>query len=328
MRMATLHGLVPADIAEIMRIGKSFMEQGVDQVSENTHHPSVIGSAFYNASRWDSVVASITAARLGCSYVEFPLEEQQAMSSDEILEQMAEMGRIVDILLTAHIDADTFGAGHLLTMRFPEHVQSLLISIRDDVYAHQLGLAELLGLSARLGSLEKRRVVISWGFGSRFVLPSTAHSLLILALMAGSNVRVVSPSRFSLLRRVVSEASSLAESKNIEFEEVSDFESSFKDADAVFASNWCRLDDFNHPERFPGWAAEFKDWNFTSSMLPRGCLFATESPAESELIAAPDLIRGEDSLSPSWLSRRVSVLAASIAWAMQKRREGKRVALV
>jgi ornithine carbamoyltransferase len=324
----TLRELGPTGVAEIMQIGKSVMEQGFGQVSENIRLPSVIGSAFYNASRWDSTIASITAGRLGCSYVDFPLEDEHAMSSEEILEQIAEIGRVVDILLTAHVDTDSFGAGRLLTMRFPAHIQSPLISVRDDIYAHQPGLAELLGLSARLGGLEKRRIVVSWGFGSQFVLPNTAHSLLILALSMGSNVRVVSPSGFSLLRRVISEASSVAKSENAEFEEVRDFEGSFKDADAVFVSNWCRLDDFNHPERFASLAAEFRDWHFTPDTLPQDCIFTTESPAESDLLAAPDLIHGGNSLVPSWLVRRVSALAASIAWILQKHREGKHVALV
>lgn len=320
--------LGPGGIAEIIQTARSAMEHGYDEVSKGITSPLVIGSAFSNASPWDSRIGSITAARLGCSYVDFPLEEQHVFSSEEILEQLAEVSRAVDILLTAYVDNDTFGAGHLLTMRFPTDTLSSLVSVRDDVFANQPGLAELLGLYGRLGGLENRRVVITWGFGSRFALPGTAHSLMILALLAGSRIRVVSPPKFPLLRRVIREASSVAKAMNTEFEEVQEFEGSFKDADAVFALNWCRLDDFNHPERFAGYATEFKDWHFTSGTLPEGCTFATESPVETDLLAAPDVIHGSGSLVSSWLSRRVSTLVASIDWILRRSREGEHVALV
>jgi len=262
------------------------------------------------------MIAGLTAARLGCSSVEFP-DEDRTMSSGETISHLEDISRSVDVLLTAYVDRSSFGAGHLLTERLLSSTDLPLICVRDEMFAPQPGLAELLGFSLALHSLERRKIVISWGFGSQFVLPSTAHSLLLFALTIGSNVRVVCPSKFPLLKRVSKQARDIAKASGAEFEESQEFEGSFKDADAVFALNWCRLDDLNHPERFPTYAAEFKDWYLASDILPEGCFFSSEYPVETESLVAPAIARGNKSVAPSWLTRRTSVLAASIDWVLQ-----------
>jgi len=328
MKSGTPPLLRPTDIGHILMTARSITESGFGNVSSKIKSPFVIGSMFYGASTWDSRIASLAAARLGCSYVDFPTEEHYAMSSEETISHLKDVSRSVDTLLTAYVDRDSFGAGRLLTTRFSTSTESPLISVRDDVFAHQPGLAELLGFSLAMQGLEKRRIVISWGFGSQFILPSTAQSLLILALTMGSSVRVVCPPRFTLLKRAIREASTIAKSNGSEFEEVQEFEGSFRDADAVFALNWCRLDDLNHPDRFAAYAAEFKDWYFASGTLPDGCVFSSEYPIETDVLAASTIARGSNSVASSWLARRVSVLGASIDWVLHRKGDAGPNALI
>ncbi len=317
MSMTSSRKLEPSVIRQIITAAESLLHGGFDAVSNGIKKPFVIGSMFHDAPAWDSTIAGLTAARLGCSHVGFPEEEGRAISSEETISQLEWFGRLVDILLVAYIDRNSFGAGHLLMERLCSNLELHSVCVRDEVFADQSALAELLGFSHALRGLEKRRIVISWGFGSQFVLPSTAHSLLLSALTMGSNVRVVCPSRFPLLKRVAREARDIAKSSGAGFEESQEFEGSFNDADAVFASNWCRLDDLNHPERYPAYASEFKDWYFDSGTLPEDCVFSSEYPTETELLVAPSVIHGDDSIASSWLSRRTSTLAASIDWFLQ-----------
>ena len=163
-----------------------------------------------------------------------------------------------------------------------------------------------------------RRIVICWGFGSRFVLPRTAHSLVILGAMLGAEMRVAAPPRFSLVRRAVREARRRVKTTSVVIEEADSFEGAFEDADAVFALNWGRLDNFNHPERNAEDASQFKDWFLTGNMLPKNCLFATKPPVQDNFIAGGGLLQNNRNVTPTWLSRRVAVLAASILHVLQK----------
>ncbi len=328
MRKVTPQVLGRAGIGEILQTAGSFIEHGFDDLPPDIHLPAIVGTALHNVPSSDSTVAHAATARLGSSLVEFPLQENQAMMSEEILERLAGFSSIVDIVLAAYVDYETFGAGRMLTESFPEWTHSPLLSLRDDIYAHQSALAELFGLSARMGGLENRRIAVSWGFGSAFGLPTTAHSLILTALIMGASVRVVAPDKFSLLRRVVREGAKVANSAGGQLEEVHEFEGSFRDVDAVFALNWCRLDDFNHPERNPQYASEFRDWYFTSEILPSGCAFATEPPMQTELMASKELLYGPTSLATTWLGRRIAVLAATIVWMAQRAAADDRVVLV
>lgn len=328
MRKVTPQVLGRAGIGDILQTAGSFMQHGFGDLPPDIHLPALVGTALHNVPSSDSTVTHAAAARLGSSLVDFPLQEKRAMMSEEILEHLASFSAIVDIVLAGYVDNETFGAGRVLTERFSEWTRSPLLCLRDDVYAHQSALAELLGLSARMGGLEKRRIAVSWGFGSAFGLPTTAHSLILAALITGASVRVVAPDKFSLLRRVMREGAKVANSPDSQLEEVHEFEGSFRDVDAVFALNWCRLDDFNHPERNPQYASEFRDWYFTSEKLPNGCTFVTEPPMQTELLASKDLLYGPTSLTTTWFGRRVAALAATIVWMAQRAATGDRVVLV
>ncbi|MEE9353518.1 MAG: hypothetical protein V3U94_03765, partial [Candidatus Thorarchaeota archaeon] len=128
---------------------------------------------------------------------------------------------------------------------------------------------------------------------------------------------VAAPPGFSLVRRAVREARKRAKTTSVVIEEIDSFEGAFEDADAVFALNWGRLDNFNHPERNAEDASQFKDWFLTGNMLPKSCLFTTEPPVQDDLIAGGELLQSNRNVTSTWLSRRVAVLAASILHVIQ-----------
>ena len=146
-----------------------------------------------------------------------------------------------DILLTAFSSSETFGEGRMLTKQFAEISRAPFASLHDDIYAWQSALANLLGLESRLNGLAGKQIVITWGFGNSFTSSAPANSTLISALAFGAQVSLVAPSKFSFLNRVRRVAEDTSQCCNVLYEEVDEFEGSFKDADAVFELNWMRL---------------------------------------------------------------------------------------
>ena len=82
---------------------------------------------------------------------------------------------------------------------------------------------------------------------------------------------------FNVLNRVIKKASNL--STNSSIEETHEFKGSFEDVDAVFALNWCCLEQFNHPDRNAEIASAYRHWFFSDENLPKRCLFTTQPPA-------------------------------------------------
>ncbi|MHA2059150.1 MAG: hypothetical protein ACW979_16145, partial [Candidatus Thorarchaeota archaeon] len=282
------------------------------------------------------------AARLNHDIINLGWSDAATMSTDAMLDSVRMSSEAADLLLTAFSSGDTFGEGRILTNQFAQASQVPLVSLHDDIYAWQDALTTLLGLESCLGGVSGKQVVVTWGFGNSFVNPAPAHSLLIAALAFGANVRLVTPPEFSFLNRVRRVARDTSMCSNVLFEEENKFEGSFKDADAVFALNWLRLDDFNHPEenKFEGsfkdadavfalnWlrlddfnhpernqihAKELKNWFIDEDTISEQCIFSTVPPAQSGLLVSGKILESNRSITPLWLKHRVIVLAATIA---------------
>ncbi len=304
-------------LQNIIKIAKSIDTSGFSVTRDPLKKVKVIGRIFYGASPLETQVTDITAARLDHELVDLGWHNAATMSTDAMLDSVKMSSEAVDFLLTAFSSSDTFGEGRILTNQFAQASHVPLVSLHDDVYAWQDALTALLGLESRLGSVSGKQIVVTWGFGNAFVNPAPAHSLLITALAFGANVRLVTPTEFSFLNRVRRVARDTSMCSNVLFEEENEFEGVLKDADAVFALNWLRLDDFNHPERNQTFAKDFKNWFVDEAAISERCLFSTVPPSQSSLLASRKLLESDQNITHFWLKHRVIVLAATLAHLME-----------
>jgi len=297
----------------IIQIAKNVESSGFSTITEALQNVKVAGRIFYGESPLETQVTDISAARLNHDIINLGWSDAATMSTDAMLDSVRMSSEAVDLLLTAFSSPDTFGEGRILTHQFAQASRVPLVSLHDDVYAWQDALAVLLGLESRLGGVSGKQIVVTWGFGNSFVNPAPAHSLLIAALAFGANVRLITPPEFSFLNRVKRVARDTSTCCNVLFEEDNEIEGALKDADAVFALNWLRLDDFNHPERNQAHAKEFKDWFVDDGTISESCMFSTIPPAQSGLIASKKILESDRNITPFWLKHRVTTLAATIA---------------
>jgi ornithine carbamoyltransferase len=300
-------------LQDIVQIAKSIDSSGFSTIREVLQKVKVVGSIFHGESPLETQVTDITAARLGHDLIDLGWHDVATMSTDAMLDSVRMSSEAVDLLLTAFSSSDTFGEGRILTNQFADVSRVPLVSLHDDVYAWQDALTVLLGLDSRLDGISGKQVVVTWGFGNSFVNPAPAHSLLIAALAFGANVRLVTPSDFSFLNRVRRVARDTSMRSNVLFEEETEFEGSLKDADAVFALNWFRLDDFNHPERNQTHAKEFKNWFVDEGTISKDCVFSSVPPVQSGLLASRKILESDCNITPLWLKHRTIALAATIA---------------
>jgi ornithine carbamoyltransferase len=325
LRMKNLFDIGPDKLENLLTTADSFLKNGV-YLPVGVEPIRLIGTMFHNAPARESKVAEAAAARFGASCVHFDWNQEFTLSQDELLREVSNVSSVVEVLLTAYIDRDTFGTGRRLTEKFYESIDSPFISMTDDIYAHQSALAQLLSITHKLGSLKGRKIAVSWGFGSQFTLPNVAHSTVVLSSILGANIRIVSPKSFPLLNRVIKKAGKL--NSDISIEETHDFKGAFEDVDAVIALNWCCLEQFNHPTRNAEVAADYRDWFLTDNNLPQSCLFTSEPPVQTDLLAGSRLLESEKNLSRMWWSARIAVLGATIAFATQEELSQSPIALI
>ena len=280
---------------------------------DNIKRLEVLGSLFHNGPLLEALALQIAAGRIGCRSVKLGWDDAHRMPIESIQSSVNMYSKAVDVLLTAFVDTDTFGAGRRVVEQLGSTSRTPLVNLSDDLYAPQSALAVTSALWARLGELKGKNIAISWGFGSSHVLPSTAHSLCLMGASLGANIRVVSPRDFPLLNRVLRVTQDRFKTTEGNFEECQDFDS-FSDIDAVYAMNWCRLDDFNRPERNAEYASKYRDWHFTKDVLPKKAIFVTEPPIQTEILATRALIDSANNITSEMLVWMVQALLASISY--------------
>ena len=311
--MLTLTG---EELEDLIRRVISYRRPQLVMKNNGVRSLDVLGSFLHCSSPLERRVLEIAAARMGCRTVSLGWDDAQRMSAESILREFNMYSDAVDVLLTAFIDNDTFGAGRRVVERLGAASGAPLVNLSDDIYAPQSALAVTAAFWEHLGGLKGKNIAISWGFGSKHILPSTAHSLCLLGATLGANIKVVSPVDFPLLNRVLRDTQDRIKTAEGGFEECHVF-NSFDDVDAVYAMNWCRLDDFNRSERNTEYASKYRNWHFTKDVLPPSAIFVTSPPIQTELLADRLVIDSNSNITSKIVYWMVQALIASIYYVIE-----------
>lgn len=287
-----------------------------------------VAAILHNHTQTDILKLRLACSRLGMSPVEYRLHEYFPMSQNEILAEVSSISSVVNLLTTSIVDKETFGNGRDLSLLMGDMSGVPVIGLRDEIYAHQSALSELLAIKSKLGALQGTKIAVSWGFGNKFVPPSTAQSLVVLSALLGADVSIVAPKKFPLLRRLRREVKHMDQDRVGQIEETDEFDTAFTDAHVVFAQNWCRMDDYLHPERNADHAAEFSDWYFTHETIPNGKLFLTEPPVQQDLMASIRLLGSDRNLSYSHYERSVAIMMTTMKYVFQQFQNENRLSLL
>jgi hypothetical protein len=272
----------------------------------------VVGSLLLGVPSIEIQVLKLACSRLGYEHVELGWDDALSKSDEDLTTELSMLNSVVDLIVTGFIDRETLGSGRALIEQFAQTSSAPMISLADEIYASQAALGVAASFWERLGGLRGKRIAVCWGFGSKFVLPNTAHSLLLILASLGADVILASPPDFPLLGRVIRDAERRARQSGSHFEETIDIQEALQVVDAVFAANWCRFDDLHHPERNADRASKFRNWFFTDERLPPNCFFLSEPPIQTDLLLDTELEKSDRNLTKGLILKRIQILTASI----------------
>jgi len=312
MELSNMHSLSGETLEQLIQETLSYEELVSQMAVDRRQASKLVGSLLQGVPTVESRVLQLACGRLGYNNVELGWDDAKTKSDEDLINDFSMFSSAVDLIVAGFVDRETLGAGHAIIKRVAEISEVPMISLADEVFAPQSAIGVAASFWERLGALKGKRIAVCWGFGSSFVMPNTAHSLLLICTSLGADVLLASPPDFGLLRRVVRDAAGRAKQSGSRFEESADLQEFLRTVDAVFATNWCRLDDFNHPERNAEHASQFREWHFTKENLPSDCLFMSEPPIQSDLLLDVSLQRSDRNLTNSWVLKRMQALTASM----------------
>ena len=129
-----------------------------------------------------------------------------------------------------------------------KHASVPVINMETIVHPCQ-ELALMMTLKERLGTVEKKKFLLTWTWHPRPLNTAVANSALLIATKFGMDVTLLCPEEAYRLDPQFEEAATrFADREGGSFEVTHDIEEGYRDAEVVYAKSWGALPHFGRPE--------------------------------------------------------------------------------
>jgi N-acetylornithine carbamoyltransferase len=186
---------------------------------------------------------------------------------DDVANVLARYGEGIAIRIFGDPVGWHHGQGNAYMRAFAEASDVPVINMEDDMYHPCQGIADLMTMKEKLGSLEGKKIVISWAYSpSRKKPVSVPHSLMAGTTLFGAHVVFAHPKGFELDPAQIAHAKDNVARYGGSFEETDDMRAAFADADVVYPKSWPSLEYLPPVVKEPDWAGQdrlfdaHKDW--------------------------------------------------------------------
>ena len=131
--------------------------------------------------------------------------------------------------------------------------------MEDDLYHPCQGMADLMTMDEKLGTLEGKKIVMSWAYSpSRKKPVAVPHSMMAVSSLFGAHVVFARPKGFELDPEQIAHFKDNVSRYGGSFTETDDMKEAFKDADVVYPKCWPSIEFLGHPDKPADWKAQDK----------------------------------------------------------------------
>lgn len=225
---------------------------------------------------------------------------------DDVANVLARYGEAVAIRIFGDPVSWRHGQGNAYIREFAKAADVPVINMEDDLYHPCQGIADLMTMQEKLGSLEGRKIVISWAYSpSRKKPVSVPHSLMAGCSLFGAHVVFAHPKGFELDPSQVAHAKDNVARYGGSFEETDDMRAAFAGADVVYPKCWPSLEHLPPAVKEPDWDAQdrlfdqHKGWIADDDIMKltnRDCLYMHCLPCDRGYEVTDDVIDGPHSV--------------------------------
>lgn len=225
---------------------------------------------------------------------------------DDVANVLARFGEGIAIRVFGDPVGWRHGQGNAYIRAFAKAARVPVINMEDDMYHPCQGIADLMTMKEKMGTLEGKKIVISWAYSpSRKKPVSVMHSLMAGCSLFGAHVVFAHPKGFELDPAQVAHAKDNVARYGGSFEETDDMRAAFADADVVYPKSWPSLEFLATDTKEADWAAEDKlfeahtDWMVDEDLMKtthRDCLYMHCLPADRGYEVTNAVIDGHHSV--------------------------------
>lgn len=212
-----------------------------------------------------------------------------------------------------------YGDGDSFLREFADLADVPIVSMAHDKFHPCQGLADVMGMRAKAGSMKGKTLLQIWGYSPLVRSWSSVQESILLNSRLGMNVRMAFPPGFEVDPSVVEATKANCSATGTTFEVTHDQEEAYEGVDVVYSRQWM------HPGRYDGGrefdieeSAKYRDWRATSERMARtnNALFIHPMPIDRENEADDDVCDSEQSIIYDVAENRLHVQKAIMALTM------------
>jgi len=212
-----------------------------------------------------------------------------------------------------------YGDGDSFLREFADLASVPIVSMAHDKFHPCQGLADVMGMRARAGSMKGRTLLQVWSYSPLVRSWSSVQESILLNSRLGMNVRMAYPEGFELDPDVVEQTRANCSAAGATFEVTHDQEEAYEGVDVVYARQWMHPGRYEHGREFDAEMSEkHRDWRATSERMARtnNALFIHPMPIDREHEADDDVCDSEQSIIYDIAENRLHVQKAIMALTM------------
>ena len=246
---------------------------------------------------------------------------------DDVAKVLSRFGEAICIRIFGDPVGWVHGDGNAYIRAFAKAADIPVINMEDDLYHPCQGIADLMTMQEKLGTLEGKKVVISWAYSpSRKKPVSVPHSLMAGTSLFGAHVVFAHPKGFELDPEQIAHARDNVARYGGSFTETDDMKAAFTDADVVYPKCWPSVDFLAKPGREADWAAQdalfdaHRDWICDEKIMEltkRDCLYMHCLPCDRGFEVTDAIIDGPHSVVYDQAENRMHGQKAVMALTMR-----------
>jgi ornithine carbamoyltransferase len=214
---------------------------------------------------------------------------------------------------------DAYGEGDAFIREFAGIASVPVVSMAHDKFHPCQGLADVMGLRARLGDTRGKTLLQIWGYSPMVRSWSSVQESLLLNSRLGMNVRLAYPEGFDLDPEVIEATRANCAFEGATFEITHDQEAAYEGVDVVYSRHWM------HPDRYAlgregdqKLSALHRSWRATADRMSRtdDALFIHPMPIDRGNEADDDVCDSPRSIIYDVAENRLHVQKAIMALTM------------
>ncbi|WP_309493698.1 N-acetylornithine carbamoyltransferase [Candidatus Hecatella orcuttiae] len=221
----------------------------------------------------------------------------------------------------------TYGMGDQIVREFAKYADIPVINMECDMFHPCQGLADVLTIKEKLGTLEGKKIVVSWAYSGGIKPLAVPQSCILNFTRFGGDVTLAHPKGLELDPTVVSWARKNAEESGGSFEINYDMNQAFEGADVVYPKSWAPLQ-FMPPktckmeeEKALELMNRHKDWITTAEKIDlckRNVLYMHCLPADRGMEVTDEVIDGPNSVVMDEAENRLHVQKSIMVLLMRR----------